>query len=494
MRTPLRILGAVVATSVAAVAVPLLSSSQAQAVKFTGGNLVVYRVGAGADALTNAAAPVFLDEFTATGTKVGSTALPTAAAGANHALTAVGQSRSEGLISTGPNGLLALTGYDATPGTTAPGGLSLTASDPATVGRVVGIVDADGTIDTSTVLTGAGAPKIVRSAVTDGKRVWAAGGNGGVLTSELGSGTTSTVAGDATSNITSLTVQGHQLFAGGVLADRLAKVGTGAPSGTATATDLPGLPENLLTYGYALIDLTAKGFGGTTLDTLYVADAASRGGTVDKYAYDGTTWTLVGDLDVPGATGLVADATGDSVSLAVTTPTQLLTLTDAHGSSTSAFTATPTVLATAPAGTEFRGVALAPTGTLVQPEDVFSAGTYSWTDKRATRTGTWKTWKFAKAPGGKGLTSAKKGSTVTSLVQGHKVALTLGTSSQSGKVRITLDGTSTTVDLYAAKAGTVVKTLSLSGTDPHTLTVTVLGKKRAASTGTTVALALLKVS
>ncbi len=69
MRAPLRILGVTVAVSLAAAAVPLLVSTDAQAVKFTGGNLVVYRVGSGTGALTNAAAPVFLDEYTSTGTQ-----------------------------------------------------------------------------------------------------------------------------------------------------------------------------------------------------------------------------------------------------------------------------------------------------------------------------------------------------------------------------------------------------------------------------------------
>src|SRR5690349_4832260 len=192
LRSPLGIVGAVLATSVAAVTVPVLLSSQANAAQFTGGDLVVYRVGSGA-ALDNSAAPVFLDEFAANGSKLQSLALPTASSGTTHALTASGQSRSEGLIAT-TNGLLTVTGYDAAPGTTAPGGLSLTASDPATVGRVVGIVDGKGSIDTSTVLHGASAPQIIRSAVTDGTHVWATGGNGGVALTTAGSGTTSTVA------------------------------------------------------------------------------------------------------------------------------------------------------------------------------------------------------------------------------------------------------------------------------------------------------------
>src|SRR5262249_5124753 len=264
---------ATAAVSLAAAAVPLLSSSQAQAVKFTGGNLVVYRVGDGATALSNAAAPVFLDEFTPDGDAVSSLALPTPAGGGNKALTAVGQSRSEGLIANSPDGkLLTLTGYAAAPGTTGPGGISLTGSDPSSVARVVGIVDGDGAFDTSTTL-GAGGPQIVRSAVTDGKQVWAAGGDGGVLTTALGSGTVTSIGGGADANLNSLTVQGGQLFASGILANRLAKVGSGTPKGSATLTDLTGLPDNLLTFGYALLDLTSASYAGTGLDTLYVANS-----------------------------------------------------------------------------------------------------------------------------------------------------------------------------------------------------------------------------
>src|SRR4051812_36497853 len=97
MRTRLRILGAVVVTSVAAAAVPFLTSSDADAARFTIDDVVVYRVGSGA-ALSNAAAPVFLDEYNQTGDLVQSVALPTAPANGNAALTASGLSRSEGLI------------------------------------------------------------------------------------------------------------------------------------------------------------------------------------------------------------------------------------------------------------------------------------------------------------------------------------------------------------------------------------------------------------
>lgn len=491
LRSPLGIAGALLATSVVAVGVPLLSSSEATAAAFTGGNLVVYRVGSGA-ALDNSAAPVFLDEYTAAGSKLQSLALPTAASGTNHALTAAGESRSEGLVTTA-DGLLAVTGYDAAPGTTGPGGISLTASDPATVGRVIGIVDGSGAIDTSTVLTGTSAPKIVRSALTDGSHVWVAGGNNGLQVTGVGSGTTTTVAGTADTNLTSLTLQGGQLFAGGILGDRLAKIGSGLPTGAASSSALPGLPDNLLTYGYAFENLTSADYAGTGLDTLYLANASERGGAVDKYRWNGTEWASAGSVDVPGVSGLVADVSAGSVSLAVTTPTQLLTLTDGAGAATT-FTATPSVLANAPAGTEFRGVALAPTATFVPPGQVLSAGTYSWTDQRVARTGTWKSYRVTKAPGGKGLFSTKKNSTVSLTAQGTKLSLVLGTSPASGKTKVTVDGVALkTIDLYAAKAGTLTKAVPLTA-GTHTVVVKVLGTKRAASTGTKVSLAYLKVA
>ena len=348
MRTRLRVLGVATATAAAAVVVPLVTSSEAHAARFTGGDVVVYRVGTGASALSNAAAPVFLDEYRPDGTKIQSVGLPTSTTEGNHRLTASGQSRSEGLIDRSADGrFIAVTGYAAAPGATGPGGLSITTSDPTTTPRVVGLVDANGTVDTTTTLAGAGAPKIIRSATTtNGERLWATGGNGGIATATRGAATSSTVAGTGASNLSSLTVQGGQLFSSGVLSDRLAAVGTGTPTSGAL-TDLTGLPDNLLTYGYAFADLTPAGYGSTGLDTLYIADGSSRGGTIDKYRWNGTTWTFAGDVDVPDAFGVVADVTGSSVSLAVTTPTQLITLTDTNGADPSFAHTGPTVLATA---------------------------------------------------------------------------------------------------------------------------------------------------
>jgi hypothetical protein len=366
----------VAALSVATATFSLVVSTGAEAARFAGGNLVVYRVGAGA-ALTNAAAPVFLDEFSPTGAKVQSIALPTAASAGNRPLTAAGLSRSEGLVARSADGrFVTLTGYAAAPGTAGPGGIALTASAPAAVARVVGIVDANGTVDTSTGLTGTGTPSIIRSAVTsDGDRIWATGGNGGVSTTTLASATLATTAGNAGSNLNALSIVGGQLFTSGstvghegndpakpaVLSNRLAAVGAGAPTSGAALGDLPGLPANLLTYGYSLLDLTPASYGPTGLDTVYLANASDREGTVEKYRFNGSAWALAGRVDVPGATGLVAAPDGAGVSIAITTPSQLLALRDPAGADATFAPAAPAVLASAAANTEFRGVALAPT-------------------------------------------------------------------------------------------------------------------------------------
>ena len=96
------------------------------------------------------------------------------------------------------------------------------------------------------------------------------------------------MAGTAASNFNSLTAQGGQLFASGILANRVTKVGTGFPAAGATLADVPGLPANLLAYGYAFFDLTGDGWAGTDLDTLYLANASNKGGTLDKYRFNGT--------------------------------------------------------------------------------------------------------------------------------------------------------------------------------------------------------------
>lgn len=588
MRRPLRLVGIATAAVAATATLPILLQGGAEAAHFTGGNLVVYRVGTSGGSLTNAAAPVFLDEFTAAGSRTQSIAVPTAAADGNQPLTAAGLSRSEGQLSRSADGhFVTFTGYAAAPGTTGANGLSLTTTDPVTVKRVVGFADANGAVDTSNVL--ATGPKIVRTAVsTDGNRIYAAGGDRGVLTKTFGSATSSVVAGDAAANLTDLTVQGGQLYASGILSNRLAKVGTGVPTSAATLSDVPGLPANLLTFGYAFADLTAADWAGTGDDTLYVANASSRGGTVDKYIFSGDTWAKAGSVDVEGAFGLVADVNNGVASLAVTTPTALLSITDHHAAESGFAAEAPVVLAAAEEGTEFRGVALAPTaasgpsvyvrqpvtatsisrasgglkisayvagssvtsvkakinagayvnavkgtgnvwtatvpvnaavsgnatvvatdstGTttvsraitvtpIVAPAGTAGPAKYSWLSSKVVRTGTWSTFSTTLSPDKKGLYSKVAGRKVTVKPYGRGLVLSFVGRKDAGKVRITVDGVSATLDLYRATTATVSKTWTWTTTGAikaHTVVITVLGQKSSKATAANVFLGSFQV-
>jgi hypothetical protein len=152
--------------------------------------------------------------------------------------------------------------------------------------------------------------------------------------------------------------------------------------------------------------------------------------------------------------------------------------------------ATLTVAATDASGTTNGTRSIKLTG---QSANTLAVGKYSWTDAKITRTGAWKNYTAPTAPGKKGITSKVKGDSVTASFVGGKLVITFGTSPKAGKVKVTIDGTSTTVDLFKATAGTLAKTFTASGSGAHSLTVSVLGKKSTKSTGTAVFLAVLQV-
>ena len=310
---------------------------------------------------------------------------------------------------------------------------------------------------------------------------------------------------------------------------------------------------------------------------------------MDKYRFSAGAWSRLGAIDVAGVTGLVANLSAGNVSLALTTPTQLLTVSDAGAANTTFAPAAPTVLATASADTEFRGVALAPTGTtgpslylrtpvrnsstdistssvsvsaLVDsavavtgvkvtigsatvaatkgagkvwtatvpagslsagatnvvvaatdptgtttvtrpivlsgssvPSDALSAGTYSPSTAKVKRTGTWKAYLTSVSPTGKGLTSSTKNTALTTKVYGKGLVLAFTKGPSAGKVKITVDGASVTLDLYAAKGGNLAKSYTFTGAiASHTVKITALGTKSAKSKNTAVPIAALKVT
>src|ERR1039458_8701038 len=147
------------------------------AAPLTPGDLVVYQVGDGSYVLSNAAAVVYLDEYTTSGTLVQQIPMPTNTVGVQSALTAQGSSTSEGLLTLSTDGsTVVLTGYGVAPSTT----YNPSTATAATVARVVGEVTVGtGAIDTSTVLNNVSSTSSVRGvASTDGTQLWVTGGAG----------------------------------------------------------------------------------------------------------------------------------------------------------------------------------------------------------------------------------------------------------------------------------------------------------------------------
>ncbi len=332
---------------------------------FATGNIVVYRVGDGAGSLVNTGNPVFLDEYTPAGTLVQSIAMPVTQSGENRAFFASGTSTAEGLItrSTDEHYLL-LTGYASTYTS------SLSGTASTVVNRVVGRVDAAGTIDTTTALTDFASAGSPRSATSDsGTDLWIAGGTGGVRYTTL-SATTSTQISTAVTNMRQVTIFDGQLYASDASgsAYRLSTVGVGLPTTAGQAfTNLPGFPTSTGSpYGFFFADLDGTVAG---VDTLYVADDAVG---IQKYSQVSGSWALNGTITGSGYRGLTGLVSGTTVTLFSISNTSVATVQDTGGYNALPSSTTLTSLATAAANTAFRGVALAPVSAVDNPPSVLT--------------------------------------------------------------------------------------------------------------------------
>lgn len=291
-----------------------LSVTAIFAAAFTPGNIVVVRIGTGTGALTTAATPVFLDEYSSTGILVQSVALPTANSGANNAFTLSGTSTSEGALSLSPNGqYLSLAGYDTTVGVTSVNG-------NAAVNRVIAVLDGTAAINTATGIKAGGAysANSFRAAVTvDGTYFYTAGsGTGGTYYVPSGSITAAPVKiSNAPTNTRVVNIFNGQLYTSSSSTSyyTVSAVGTGLPTTTGqTTTVLPGLPNvtGQSYYGFQLLDVNSTVAG---VDVLYVTDDASTSsGGIYKFSLVSGSWVANGKIAKAGMRGisLLASCTG----------------------------------------------------------------------------------------------------------------------------------------------------------------------------------------
>ena len=319
--------------------------------QFGAGNIVAYRVGDGVGALTGAAAPVFIDQYTNTGSYVSTFAVPTTGA---DRLVASGSASADGKLSVSTDGSsIVFTGYDAAVGTA-----SVSNTTGATVNRIVGKMNLAYVYTqpfSSATLHGS---NNIRSACSDGTNVWC-DGNGSAATG----GTTYFGPGAAVQvSSTTLNQRAVRIFNGQLYYATASGTTRGVYAvGTGTPTTSGQVSVNVINTGSASnsTDLAFNACG----TICYIADDRSLlgGGGVQRWNLIAGVWTLGYTLAVStssGSTSVCVDWSGAnpivySTGLNATTM-DIVKITDTGAGSPL------TVLASSPANTFWRGITFAP--------------------------------------------------------------------------------------------------------------------------------------
>jgi hypothetical protein len=319
------------------------------------GNLVVYRVGNGATALSDSSTNISLLEFQQNGTLVQTINLPSTG---TDRLTASGIATSEGKLRY--NGkYLAVTGYDAPTGVTTIKDTTATANP-----RRVRVFENDsgGTAQTKN-LTGAFNQDNIRSAIpqANGSGVWVTGHasntSNGVWYHNFNTNTTTQIV--SNQNLRTVHIYNGQLYSGRASSgNNVQTVGTGLPT---TATTLTNLPNNPTGQSLFIANLA----GGSVM---YVT---TDSGTLTKYSLVGGNWQSNGPSATATGLGTVRDLTGyvDSSGnvrlFVITDGGHLASITDTTGYNNSWNLIGFTSLATAGTNYAFRGITYVPEPSLV---------------------------------------------------------------------------------------------------------------------------------
>jgi hypothetical protein len=186
---------------------------------------------------------------------------------------------------------------------------------------------------------------------------------GGTTYSQLAAGG---AGGTGPANLRVTKIYGSQLFgtsASGSFFD-IIKMGTGLPTTSGqTETVLPGMPTSggPSSYDFFIADMN----NDTVLDTAWLAvdGTAASGGGIQKWTFNGTTWSfgyVLGTNGISvGSAALTIDLSGANPQIYALTreggnTNHLYTVTDTGASSATTF------LATSPGNTQWRGIAFAP--------------------------------------------------------------------------------------------------------------------------------------
>ena len=245
---------------------------------------------------------------------------------------------------------------------------------PGTANRVIAVVGASGSVDTSTALSTSTMTGNARSVVTDnGTEFWASTSSGGIYyVGSLGASSASQIS---TVNVRTVGIFNNQLYSSAASTSGtgngygITQIGSGLPTSSATLSLLPGfLTANTgaskSAYGFYMADLGNVGY----LNTAWIADSTSSTGDIQRWSFNGSTWTFQYNLSTGAALGVTVDTSGaNPIVYATTSNGNLDQVVDTGAGST------VTTIATVGANEAFRGIEFAPVA-VPEPTGILAGG------------------------------------------------------------------------------------------------------------------------
>lgn len=349
----------VVSNVIGTVTSSVATLSTAASVELYETNLVIARIGDGAQTLATTGNSIYIDQFTPAGNYVNTVTIP--------------ETGVTGMIQSGPdqNGSsvtgclltrsadkknIVLGGYRVDLGNTT----ALQSTTSTSVPRAVALINSAGQYTLALADTNAFSTSHFRGAAYDGtNNFWGVGSAGGTYyfgTNGPGSSVQTTFG-----NLRSVDIFNGNLYS-------LNSSGAGA------LVKFDGLPTtNIGTATNLLPGFNSISTTDFSVDPTSTIIYLTVGGNVQKWQFDGTSWTNAYSLSLGTGTlrYLTVDYSGSApvlyVTTAETTYNRLLTITDTGTN------AVPTTLATAGINQMFKGIRFGPTGASVAPPTIFAS-------------------------------------------------------------------------------------------------------------------------
>ena len=294
---------------------------------FQSGTLSVIRYGDRTNTtLSTATVPVSLEEYTTAGTLVRTIDIPPVGTGSNfNFVGSTFNNNSDGIVGISPDrSRLSIGGYD----------MAVAASNPnaSAANRVVGVFTANGAFQSSAAFAAIAGQPVRSTMVTNTGALYLGVGAGGTqglrYAAAPAASATPTVVPDNV--ITAgINTQKMQIYNGDLYmvststqptgsAGRLRRYAGLPTTASTTPTNLPGIPLNATgvpnSTAFVMFDVNPAVAGP---DLLYYTDDVVTGSIINKYIYNGTTWTAQGSYTVSGTgagnavtDGLLRDMTG----------------------------------------------------------------------------------------------------------------------------------------------------------------------------------------